>query len=114
MQVPRDRNGEFEPKLIPKHSRRLNGFNDIVVSFVARGMSTGDVQARIAEAYQVEISAELVSKITDAGYNVEADAVLTAATALRPASDAEWQLMEASAVQAQVGAPTATTVTVGG
>lgn len=48
------------------------------------------------------------------GYNVEADVVLTAATALRPASDAEWQLMEASAVQAQVGAPTATTVTVGG
>ena len=64
--VPRDRNGEFEPRLIPKHQRRLNGFNDIVVSLVARGMSTRDVQAHIADAYQVEISPELVSKITDA------------------------------------------------
>lgn len=66
VQVPRDRNGEFEPKLIPKHQRRLNGFNDIVISLVAQGMSTRDVQAHIADAYQVEISAELVSKITDA------------------------------------------------
>ena len=64
--VPRDRNGDFEPRLIPKHQRRLNGFNDIVISLVARGMSTRDVQAHIADAYQVEISPELVSKITDA------------------------------------------------
>jgi putative transposase len=64
--VPRDRNGEFEPQLIPKHQRRLNGFNDIIISLVARGMSTRDVQAHIADAYQVEISPELVSKITDA------------------------------------------------
>lgn len=66
VKVPRDRNGEFEPKLVPKHQRRLNGFNDIVISLVARGMSTRDVQSHIAEAYQVEISPELVSKITDA------------------------------------------------
>ena len=66
VKVPRDRNGEFEPKLVPKHQRRLNGFNDIVISLVAKGMSTRDVQAHIAEAYQVEISPELVSKITDA------------------------------------------------
>jgi putative transposase len=64
--VPRDRNGEFEPQLIPKHQRRLNGFNDIIISLVARGMSTRDVQAHIADAYQVDISPELVSKITDA------------------------------------------------
>ena len=64
--VPRDRNGEFEPKLVPKHQRRLNGFNEIVISLVAKGMSTRDVRAHIAEAYQVEISPELVSKITDA------------------------------------------------
>ncbi len=64
--VPRDRNGEFEPQLVPKHQRRLNGFNDIIISLVARGMSTRDVQAHIADAYQVEISPELVSKITDA------------------------------------------------
>lgn len=66
VKVPRDRNGEFEPKLVPKHQRRLNGFNDIVISLVAKGMSTRDVRAHIAEAYQVEISPELVSKITDA------------------------------------------------
>ena len=66
VKVPRDRNGEFEPKLIPKHQRRLNGFNDIIISLVARGMTTRDVQAHIADAYKVEISPELVSKITDA------------------------------------------------
>jgi putative transposase len=64
--VPRDRNGEFEPQLIPKHQRRLNGFNDIIISLVASGMSTRDVQAHLAVAYQVDISPELVSKITDA------------------------------------------------
>lgn len=66
VKIPRDRNGEFEPKLVPKHQRRLNGFNDIVISLVAKGMSTRDVRSHIAEAYQVEISPELVSKITDA------------------------------------------------
>ncbi len=63
--VPRDRNGTFEPKLIPKHQRRLNGFNDLIISLIARGMTTRDVQDHIAEVYQVEISPELVSKITD-------------------------------------------------
>lgn len=66
VRVPRDRNGEFEPKLVPKHQRRLNGFNEIVISLVAKGMTTRDVQAHIADAYQVDISPELVSKITDA------------------------------------------------
>jgi len=63
--VPRDRNGTFEPKLIPKYQRRLNGFNDLIISLIARGMTTRDVQAHIADVYQVEISPELVSKITD-------------------------------------------------
>ena len=64
--VPRDRLGEFEPKLVPKHVRRLDGFNDIVISLVSRGMTTRDVRSHIADAYKVEISPELVSKITDA------------------------------------------------
>jgi len=64
--VPRDRNGTFEPKLIPKHQRRLEGFNDIVLSLVSRGMTTRDVQSHLAQAYQVEVSPELISKITDA------------------------------------------------
>jgi len=66
IQVPRDRQASFEPALIPKRHRRIAGFNDLVVGLVARGMSVRDVQAHIAEVYQVEISAELVSKITDA------------------------------------------------
>ena len=64
--VPRDRAASFDPQLIPKHQRRISGFNDLVVGLVARGMTVRDVQAHIAEVYQVEISAELVSKITDA------------------------------------------------
>ena len=66
VEVPRDRNGDFDPKLIPKHARRLEGFNDIVLSLVSRGMTTRDVQAHLADAYKVEISPELISKITDA------------------------------------------------
>jgi len=66
VRVPRDRNGEFEPKLVPKHARRLDGFNDIVLSLVSRGMTTRDVGAHLADAYSVEISPELISKITDA------------------------------------------------
>lgn len=65
VEVPRDRNGSFEPKLVAKHQRRLEGFNDLVTSLVARGMTVRDVQAHLAEAYQVEVSAELISKVTD-------------------------------------------------
>ena len=64
--VPRDRNGTFEPQLIPKRQRRISGFNELVIGLVARGMTTRDVQAHIGEIYQVEVSAELISKITDA------------------------------------------------
>ena len=64
--VPRDREGSFEPKLVGKHQRRLNGFNDIVIGLVARGVSTRDVASHIREAYGAEVSAELISKITDA------------------------------------------------
>lgn len=63
--VPRDRNGTFEPKLIGKHQRRLEGFNDIVIGLVARGMTVRDVRSHLADAYQVDISPELISKITD-------------------------------------------------
>ena len=66
VKIPRDRNGTYEPLLIPKHSRRLEGFNSIVLSLVSRGMTTRDVQSHLAAAYQVDISPELVSKITDA------------------------------------------------
>lgn len=65
VEVPRDRNGTFEPKLVPKHQRRLEGFNDIVISLVARGMTVRDTRAHLADAYQVDVSPELISKITD-------------------------------------------------
>lgn len=63
--VPRDRNGTFTPKLVGKHQRRLEGFNDIVIGLVSRGMTVRDVQSHLADAYQVEVSPELISKITD-------------------------------------------------
>ena len=66
VKAPRNRNGELEPQLIPKRARRLEGFNDIVVSLVAAGMTTRDIRDYLAAAYQVEVSPELISKITDA------------------------------------------------
>ncbi len=66
VKVPRDRNGEFDPQLVPKHARRLEGFNDIVLSLVSRGMTTRDIGDHLADAYQVDVSPELISKITDA------------------------------------------------
>ena len=65
VKIPRDRDGSFEPALVVKHQRRLEGFNDIVISLIARGMSTRDTQAHLADAYQVDVSPELISKITD-------------------------------------------------
>ena len=66
VKIPRDRNGGFEPLLVPVHARRLEGFNDIVLSLVSRGMTTRDVESHLASAYKVEVSPELISKITDA------------------------------------------------
>jgi putative transposase len=65
LEVPRDRNGSFDPKLVPKRQRRLEGFNEAICGLVSRGMTTRDVQAQIRDLYGVEISAELVSRITD-------------------------------------------------
>ena len=66
LDIPRDRNSTFEPALIPKHERRLEGFNEMVCSLVARGLSVRDTIVHLYETYGVEISPELVSKITDA------------------------------------------------
>jgi putative transposase len=66
VEMPRDRNASFEPRLIPKHQRRLSGFNELVISLVARGMTVRDTQAHLQEIYGVEVSPELISKVTDA------------------------------------------------
>jgi putative transposase len=65
VQVPRDREGSFEPKLITKGQRRLKGFDDKVLSLYARGLTTRDIQSHIREIYDVEITPDLVSRITD-------------------------------------------------
>lgn len=66
IEVPRDRNGSFEPKIVGKHQRRFTGFDDKILSMYARGMSTREIQGHLAEIYQVEISASLISEVTDA------------------------------------------------
>ena len=63
--IPRDRNGEFEPQIIPKHQRNITGIEDKVLSLYTAGLSTRDIHYQIKELYDVEISADMVSKITD-------------------------------------------------
>jgi transposase-like protein len=64
--TPRDRNGTFEPLLIPKHERRLAGFDDKVLALYAKGMSTRDIQELVKTLYGVELSPALISSVTDA------------------------------------------------
>ena len=63
--IPRDRNGEFEPKLILKYNRDISGIEEKVISLYARGMSTRDIHDQLQDLYGIELSAEMVSKITD-------------------------------------------------
>ena len=71
--VPRDRDGSFEPKIVRKRQRRLGGVDEMVISLTARGLTTGDVQAHMAEVYGAEMSREQISKITDAVLGEMAD-----------------------------------------
>lgn len=66
IEVPRDRRGSFEPKLIGKHQRSFDGFDDKILSMYARGMTTRDIQHHLHELYGVEVSPDLVSRVTDA------------------------------------------------
>lgn len=66
IEVPRDRNGDFNPQIIPKHQTRFDGFDEKIISMYARGMTTRDIQDHLQEIYGVEISADLVSTVTDA------------------------------------------------
>ncbi|NTV67494.1 MAG: IS256 family transposase [Chlorobaculum sp.] len=63
---PRDRNGSFEPQLIPKHQRRFKGFDEKILAMYARGMSVRDMRTMLEELYQVEVSEALISNVTDA------------------------------------------------
>jgi putative transposase len=63
--VPRDRNGEFEPTIVPKRARRVGAIDELVLSCYARGMSTRDIEAHLLEVYGVKASRELISNITE-------------------------------------------------
>ena len=63
--VPRDRNGEFEPKIIPKHQRSVSGIEDKIIALYSTGMTTRDISEQIKELYDFDISAETVSNITN-------------------------------------------------
>ena len=66
IEVPRDRNGTFEPQMVPKHQRRFDGFDDKILSMYAGGMTTRDIQGHLQEIYGVEVSPTLISNVTDA------------------------------------------------
>src|SRR4051812_20392007 len=66
IEVPRDREGSFEPRLIAKHERRFSGFDDKILALYARGMTVREIQAFLAEMYAVEVSPDLISTVTDA------------------------------------------------
>ena len=63
--VPRDRDGSFAPKLIPKNLRRLTGFDEKVLALYARGMTTREIQGHLQEIYGTEVSPQLISEVTD-------------------------------------------------
>ena len=66
LEVPRDRNASFEPKIVPKGETRFEGFDDKILSLYARGMSTRQIQQHLEEIYQVEVSPSLISQVTSA------------------------------------------------
>ncbi len=63
--VPRDRDGSFEPKIVKKRQKRLTGVDEMVISLAAKGLTTGEVQAHLAEVYGAEVSRQTISTITD-------------------------------------------------
>ena len=65
IEVPRDLDASFTPKIVKKRQRRLTGVDQIVLSLSARGLTTGEISAHFAEVYGASVSKETVSKITD-------------------------------------------------
>ena len=66
IEVPRDREGTFEPRFIGKHERRFTGFDDKILALYARGMTVREIQAFLAEMYAVDVSPDFISSVTDA------------------------------------------------
>ena len=65
IEVPRDREGSFEPQIIGKHERRFTGFDQKIIAMYARGMTIREIQGYLAEMYGTEVSPEFISKVTD-------------------------------------------------
>ena len=65
IEVPRDRDGSFDPVIVRKRQRRLNGIDQIVLSLTARGLTTGEIAAHFAEVYGAKVSKDTISRITD-------------------------------------------------
>lgn len=65
LNIPRDRKGEFDPKILPKYQRNINGIEDKILSLYAAGMTTRDIAEQIKNLYDVEVSAEMVSNVTN-------------------------------------------------
>ena len=66
IEIPRDRDGSFEPQLIAKHQTRWSGFDDKILSLYARGMTVQEIQSHLEEMYGTEVSPTLISSVTDA------------------------------------------------
>jgi putative transposase len=73
LEVPRDRNGNFEPIAVKKHQRSISSFDDKIISMYAKGMSTRDIQSHIQELYGTELSPAMVSNITEKVMDVAID-----------------------------------------
>src|SRR5262245_37782351 len=64
--VPRDRNSSFEPQIVPKGETHLDGFDDKIISLYARGPTVREIQGHLRELYAVDVSPDLISRVTDA------------------------------------------------
>lgn len=65
IEVPRDRNGSFEPRIVPKRARRIGNIDEMILSLYSRGMTTRDIEAHLREVYGISASRELISNVTD-------------------------------------------------
>jgi putative transposase len=66
LEVPRDREGSFEPRIVRKRQRRMSGVDELVISLAAKGLTTGEIAAHLADVYGAEVSKDTISRITDA------------------------------------------------
>jgi transposase-like protein len=66
LEVPRDRDGSFDPKIVRKRQRRMSGVDELVISLAAKGLTTGEIAAHLADVYGAEVSKDTISRITEA------------------------------------------------